>query len=81
MRYDIFIFVKILNLQFLPKFGILWQNFEKIQFLVQKCLGNLTWNIVKIFGAATLNALQSYVRTTEIVKNETKMIKQKTLCN
>jgi len=54
MLSDIFIFVKILKLKFLPKFEILWENFEKIQSSGPKFSQNFSWDINEIFGTATL---------------------------
>jgi len=51
---DIFIFVNILKLEFLPKFWILWENLGKIQSLWPKISQNFPWNIDKIVGATTL---------------------------
>jgi len=46
--------VNILKLFFLPKFRMLWLNFGKVQSIGSKFSQNFPWNIVKIFGAATL---------------------------
>jgi len=56
MFSDIFIFDNILKLQFLLKFWILWKNFGKIQSLGQN-FRKTTWNIDKIFDAATLTTI------------------------
>jgi len=54
MLSDIFIFVKILKLQFFPNFLILWQHLGKIQSLGPKYTRNFRLNIEKNVGAATL---------------------------
>jgi len=48
MLSNIFIFVKTLKLQFLPKFSILWKTFRKIQSLGLKFLQNFFVKTLKL---------------------------------
>jgi len=60
MLSDIFIFVNILKLQFLPNVRILWQNFGKIQSLGPKFCETFPKNINETFGVATLHIGPTY---------------------
>jgi len=57
MLSDIFIFVKMLKLQFLSQFKKMWQYFGKIQSLGPKFSRNFSRNFDKIVGAATLSEM------------------------